>query len=169
MAATAGLTLAQREAAQESIRGFATDLAQRRATLMSLQKKVAIPPPDVMPTGQIAMSPETLAQRARAANWGQEAVFGMRGTGGIADPVPPFASIMPDSTVVTKPYLYVPHWATGIPISLDSAHPRTMLFTPHQQSRWHPFTSPSLTKIPPQPLTGKGGTLFPPVGWAPAW
>ena len=131
---------------------------------MSLQKKVAIPPPDVMPTGQIAMSPETLAQRARAANWGQEAVFGMRGTGGIADPVPPFASIMPDSTVVTKPYLYVPYRATGIPISLDSAHPRTMLLTPHQQSRWHPFTSPSLTKIPPQPaqpLTGKGGTLFP--------
>ena len=164
MAATAGLTSAQREAAQESIRGFATDLAQRRATLMSLQKKGAIPPPDVMPTGQIAMSPEALAQRARAANWGQEAVFGMRGTGGIADPVPPFASIMPDSTVVTKPYMYVPYRATGIPISLDSAHPRMMLFTPHQQSRWHPFTSPSLTKIPPQPaqpLTGKGGTLFP--------
>ena len=161
---SAGLTAAEREAAQESIRGFATDLAQRRATLVSLQRKGAVPPPDVMPSGQISMSPEALAQRAKAANWGQEAVYGMRGTGSIADPMPPFMSIVPDSTTVTQPYGYVPYRATGIPLSMDSATPRTMLFTPHQQSRWHPFTASSLTEIPPQPVQppiGKGGTLFP--------
>ena len=161
---SAGLTAAEREAAQESISGFATDLAQRRATLVSLQRKGAVPPPDVMPSGQISMSPEALAQRAKAANWGQEAVYGMRGTGSIADPMPPFMSIVPDSTTVTQPYGYVPYRATGIPLSMDSATPRTMLLTPHQQSRWHPFTASSLTEIPPQPVQppiGKGGTLFP--------
>ena len=64
----------------------------------------------------------------------------------------------------TPPTLTTLRLSRGVKPSVMGFHPRTMLFTPHQQSRWHPFTSPSLTKIPPQPaqpLTGKGGTLFP--------